>query len=89
MFNHTTLRRWWLASVDSRLAFLRTSCPCWHVSIGFAQMMYGRLYLNINLFKELARCFKRNIVLILAEKNGKVRLTRQTRAYSVHRTVGH
>lgn len=52
-------------------------------------MMYGRLYLNINLFKELARCFKRNIVLILAEKNGKVRLTRQTRAYSVHRTVGH
>eukprot|EP00752_Nemacystus_decipiens_P008441 g7545.t1 len=36
------------------------------------KMMYGRLYLNINLFKELARCFKRNIVLILAEKNGKV-----------------
>lgn len=47
----------------------------------FAQMMYGRLYLNIDLFKELARCFKRNIVLILAEKNGKVRrLTRQKNA---------
>ncbi|CAM9827813.1 unnamed protein product [Ectocarpus sp. 12 AP-2014] len=36
------------------------------------KMMYGRLYLNIGLFKELAQCFKRNIVLILAEKNGKV-----------------
>lgn len=38
-----------------------------------AQMMYGRLYLNSSFFKELAQRFKRNIVLILAEKDGKVR----------------
>lgn len=35
-------------------------------------MMYGRLYLNNGFFKELARRFKRNIVLILAQKDGKV-----------------
>lgn len=35
-------------------------------------MIYGRLYLNSSFFKELAQRFKRNIVLILAEKDGKV-----------------
>lgn len=35
--------------------------------------MYGRLYLNLGLFKELAQRFKRNVVLILAERDGKVR----------------
>lgn len=49
--------------------------PHMSLSAVSAQMMYGRLYLNNNLFKELARCFKRNIVLILAEKEGKVRPT--------------
>ena len=55
------------------------SRPRTHPLFGLAdaavQMMYGRLYLNIGLFKELARSFKRNVVLILAEKDGKVSFT--------------
>lgn len=36
------------------------------------KMIYARLYLNPSFFQELAKRFKRNIVLILAEKDGKV-----------------
>ena len=58
-----------------RFANASVGAACWNLRYvltclysGFSQMMYGRLYLNINLFKELARCFKRNIVLILRRK---------------------
>lgn len=47
-----------------------------------AQMLYGRLYLNSGFFKELAKRFKRNIVLILAERDGKVRSTCCTFAFA-------
>lgn len=35
-------------------------------------MFYGRQYLTQAFFKELAKRFKRNVVLILARRDGKV-----------------